>query len=229
MKEKRKATGGVVREVKGNLRFPLDKTYHGCPSIFLPGLLFCPECLRGDPQPYFRKIWRLSLSTVCPTHCCYLHDRCPQCSTPLTPYIACRNGQMTDCYKCGRSLLPDQAWLSAVPDELVSVTKHLLKILDDGIVMIGGSPVYSHLYFRVLHHILQLMMNRKWGDRLCDDARPELSGSLTKMFERMSIFDQAKLIERAVWLLNEWPERFVDVRLTCPVESVAVSIRPAMS
>jgi len=31
MKEKRKATGGVVREVKGNLRFPLDKTYHGCP------------------------------------------------------------------------------------------------------------------------------------------------------------------------------------------------------
>ena len=33
MKEKRKATGGVVREVKGNLRFPLDKTYHGCPAF----------------------------------------------------------------------------------------------------------------------------------------------------------------------------------------------------
>jgi hypothetical protein len=177
----------------------------------LPGLRFCPECLRGDPQPYFRKIWRLSLSTVCPTHCCYLHDRCPHCSTPLTPYIACHNGQMTDCYKCRRSLLPDQAWLPTVPDGLMDVTKYLLKALDDGIVMIGGSPVYSHLYFRVLHHILQLMMNRKWGDRLCDGARPELSGRLTKMFERMSISDQAKLIERAVWLLNEWPERFVDV------------------
>ena len=33
VKEKRKATGEVVREVKGNLRFPLDKTYHGCPQV----------------------------------------------------------------------------------------------------------------------------------------------------------------------------------------------------
>jgi|GEM_PF-2716030 len=32
MKEKNKATGGVC-EVMGNLRFPLDKTYHGCPYL----------------------------------------------------------------------------------------------------------------------------------------------------------------------------------------------------
>ena len=30
MKDKKKAIGGV-RKVMGNLRFPLDKTYHGCP------------------------------------------------------------------------------------------------------------------------------------------------------------------------------------------------------
>jgi hypothetical protein len=117
---------------------------------------------------------------------------------------------MTDCYKCGRSLLPDKTGLLAAPDELVGVTKFLLKVLDDGIAMIGGSPVYSHLYFRVLHHMLQLLMNRKWGDQLWEEAGAELSGSRTKMFERMEIFDQAKLIKRAVWLLDEWPERFVD-------------------
>jgi hypothetical protein len=32
MKEKNKAIGGV-RKVMGNLRFPLDKTYHGCPAF----------------------------------------------------------------------------------------------------------------------------------------------------------------------------------------------------
>jgi len=32
MKEKNKATGGVWK-VMGNLRFPLDKTYHGCPYL----------------------------------------------------------------------------------------------------------------------------------------------------------------------------------------------------
>ena len=36
MKEKNKATGGA-RKVMRNLRFPLDKTYHGCPGIF-PGI-----------------------------------------------------------------------------------------------------------------------------------------------------------------------------------------------
>ena len=33
MKEKNKATGRVWK-VMGNLRFPLDKTYHGCPYLF---------------------------------------------------------------------------------------------------------------------------------------------------------------------------------------------------
>jgi hypothetical protein len=32
MKEKNKATGRVWK-VMGNLRFPLDKTYHGCPYL----------------------------------------------------------------------------------------------------------------------------------------------------------------------------------------------------
>jgi hypothetical protein len=34
MKEKNKATGRVWK-VMGNLRFPLDKTYHGCPYLFI--------------------------------------------------------------------------------------------------------------------------------------------------------------------------------------------------
>ena len=33
MKEKNKATGGAWK-VTGNLRFPLDKTYHGCPVSY---------------------------------------------------------------------------------------------------------------------------------------------------------------------------------------------------
>ena len=39
VKEKNKATGGV-RKVMGNLRFPLDKTYHGCPYLFPISFLF---------------------------------------------------------------------------------------------------------------------------------------------------------------------------------------------
>ena len=44
-KEKNKATGGV-RKVMGNLRFPLDKTYHGCPRVSLT-ILKCSITTEG--------------------------------------------------------------------------------------------------------------------------------------------------------------------------------------
>ena len=53
-----------------------------------PGLLFCPQCLDEDTEPYFRKRWRLALSTVCTKHRCYLLDACPECESPLAPHRA---------------------------------------------------------------------------------------------------------------------------------------------
>jgi hypothetical protein len=47
------------------------------------GLQYCPLCLREDPIPYFRRIWRLSFVTVCPRHWLPLHDRCPKCNAPV--------------------------------------------------------------------------------------------------------------------------------------------------
>jgi len=146
----------------------------------LPGLRFCPECLRDDPQPYFRKTWRLSLSTACPAHCCYLHDRCPHCCTPLTPYISCQDGRLTDCYKCGKSLVSGKARFLVAPGEFVVVANRLIKTLDDGTVFIDGSPVYSHLYFRVLHHMLRMLMSRKWGAKRQGGDRSGVVGGRPK-------------------------------------------------
>lgn len=176
----------------------------------LPGLRFCPQCLRDAPQPYFRKTWRLSLVTVCPVHGCYLRDRCPHCSTPHTPYIACREGRMTDCFKCRKSLLSAKAVVVPASDELVGVTLCLLKALSDGFVVIGAKPIYSHLYFRVLHHILRMLMSRKLEDKLWDEDSPAFNSRRSRAFERMTIPDQARMVEKAAWLLDEWPGRFVD-------------------
>jgi len=48
-----------------------------------PGMQFCPLCLATDETPYYRKAWRLALSTFCDLHDVMLHDRCPKCQSPV--------------------------------------------------------------------------------------------------------------------------------------------------
>ena len=68
------------------------------------GLMFCPECLKEDKIPYFRKIWRLKEHTICKKHNIELLDRCPNCSTPLTISKSFQEKDFTFCYKCGNKL-----------------------------------------------------------------------------------------------------------------------------
>lgn len=49
-------------------------------------LQFCPACLREDKAPYFRRVWRLALVTVCSRHRALLADRCPSCGASVVPH-----------------------------------------------------------------------------------------------------------------------------------------------
>ncbi len=72
--------GLLYRQFKlsGVLQWVLTlKMYHRKHEGF--GLQYCPLCLREDPEPYFRKSWRVAFNTVCVKHQCMLRDRCPNC------------------------------------------------------------------------------------------------------------------------------------------------------
>jgi hypothetical protein len=43
----------------------------------------CSLCLREEL--YIRKIWNISIYSVCHIHCCLLIERCPQCDNGITP------------------------------------------------------------------------------------------------------------------------------------------------
>ncbi len=68
------------------------------------GLMFCPECLKEDKIPYFRKIWRLKKYTICKKHLIKLLDRCPNCLSPLTISKSFQEKDFRFCYKCGNKL-----------------------------------------------------------------------------------------------------------------------------
>lgn len=44
---------------------------------------YCEVCLRRDPIPFVRQVWRLSCSYVCEEHGTILRDSCPRCSSRL--------------------------------------------------------------------------------------------------------------------------------------------------
>lgn len=58
------------------------KIYHRVREGY--GQQYCPTCLASDEVPYFRKMWRLSLSTVCLRHRCMLQDRCHACGEAVS-------------------------------------------------------------------------------------------------------------------------------------------------
>jgi len=178
----------------------------------LPGLRYCPLCLHDDEHPYFRKKWRLAFSVLCTQHRCYLLDRCPRCGTPLTPYLSCKDEHVVVCYRCGGSLVGAEKLSASEDVEIINVVKWLYTVLDDGYVVISDTPIHSHLYFNVLHQILKLMISKRYGQKLRESVgicSLEISGY--KTYESIPIRDQARMLIKAVWLLNEWPQRFVGI------------------
>jgi hypothetical protein len=130
--------------------------YHRKRSAY--GQQFCPLCLGADEVPYFRRAWRLAFMTVCPNHQVMLHDRCPQCGSPLSFHRAemGRGGlddalEMTMCHECSMDLRqspvrPVQTYVPEIHEWLLALVAAGLQEqdLDD---------------WNVMHHLARLMMS----------------------------------------------------------------------
>jgi len=178
----------------------------------LPGLRYCPYCLNEDLVPYFRKKWRLAFSVVCLKHKCYLLDRCLECGTPIMPYLSCNRGKLGNCYKCEQSILSGKFAVYVDNSDILNSVSALYSTLDKGFILISGQPVSSHLYFQILHQILKLMMSPRYGQNMqnaLDFELPDISNLRT--FEALPAAIQSQLLNKALWLLDKWPERFIEV------------------
>lgn len=85
------------------------KLYHRKRQGF--GQQYCGRCLAEGDEPYFRKVWRVSLYTTCPKHHCMLHDRCRKCGSAVVFHrMDMGRGSMFDaqpisaCHACGFDL-----------------------------------------------------------------------------------------------------------------------------
>jgi uncharacterized protein (DUF983 family) len=187
---------------------------------------FCPLCLATDIEPYYRKTWRLALSTFCDLHDVLLHDCCPKCQSPVMFHRqelgnrwAWKVESLTLCTSCGFDLKRAAAYQAPVVEiEAWTTLKSQLFFLYQGWTFSGDETFfYSHLYFEVVRNLVHKLRSNWTTGRLMQyalqkfsvDQKLEIQGKLP--FEFYGVVERHYLLQIATWYLLDWPNRFLEV------------------
>lgn len=180
------------------------------------GQQVCPICLREDAQPYLRATWRLAFVTTCDRHRQQLIDRCPECGEAIQVLRAGLSGAVR-CWKCQADL--GQAHTDAAQDDAeIRRQNRLLDIASAGWTELGHyGPVYSFVYFRILAVAFRLLATGRHAAPLrawCEIFQPSADGAPTvpriRQIELLNARSRRELIRMAVFLLEDWPVRFIE-------------------
>lgn len=182
------------------------------------GLQFCPDCL-SEEEPYFRKSWRLALTTLCPIHRRYLHDKCPYCKEPINFHrLDFSTGPISLCYNCKKNLSKIATTEDSVEELDLSIQREIIITLERGWKEIKSNQiVYSHLFFKVYHQlcktILRCHKQNKWLGVINESGlsiNPKDFANI-RTVEDLPVMSRVSLYRIIHWLLEEWPERFLNV------------------
>ena len=199
----------------GHLNWVLSlKIYHRVREGF--GQQFCPACLAEDPTPYFRKAWRLSLSTTCPRHQCMLRDRCHACGAAVSFFRLDFGMEASDsgdetvtvsrCHECRANLAAAPAIAptvveTAALDKLMSMTADVAAV---------SAPTQRVDELPVLRHFCALMLSTRstvaLRAYLLDLHGIEDPVGLTEgriPFESLPLDARHVLLQCGTWILND--------------------------
>lgn len=186
------------------------------------GIQFCPICIRLDPAPYYRRHWRLALSTVCTAHDCFLEQTCPSCGAPVVFHQhgigrakIISGSALSICSKCNFRLGDTQPRLTGCADNAAG---RMLLTITRAVQLGEWNGFFQRLplslsFFTGLRVLLGLICGRH-GGRL----RTVLSGTIGIEiapvahldFEYQSLEVRYALLHAAAALLVHWPALFHD-------------------
>ncbi|KPY65213.1 TniQ protein [Pseudomonas syringae pv. spinaceae] len=187
-----------------------------------PGMQYCPLCMQTDSAPYYRLLWRIASTVICPIHSCLMEDVCPQCQSPVmfhrhgigrhkNPY----GEDLRHCHQCLYDLGATTPMFPEWPDHhsvdfLIALISHP-ELSPWRYLRVGVSC--SIPFFTGLRAILRLL-NGKYGPRFetifCGELGTPALPACKQDFEYLRIERRLILLLRACWLLQEWPDRFID-------------------
>lgn len=158
-----KAYEGIVFEklnIQGNSKWvrPLG-IYHRTRT--LRGLRWCPECLETDPEPYFRRAWRMSFTSTCSKHGLVLADRCHFCGQPCMIH----KREFLSCHYCNTNLTAHPR--RKAKSVALQAEYRLQQMASNGVYGLPETGIpHSILYFDIWYRIMSLIVFGKRSERL---------------------------------------------------------------
>ena len=192
------------------------------------GLQFCPMCLKLDPEPYFRKKWRLSFMTLCEKHGCYLESQCPKCHSPICFHrLAIGNrrtsflppSSLISCFHCGADL--GETPLHYPPSRFslfVSYHRNFLQTFIFPYWLIRNTELSMSLsFYNGLWILISAILGRR-GRLTRQKVFEQTNINLNKMtngkkmgFDYLSNRERFEVLSIAFWILEQWPEKFIEL------------------
>lgn len=181
------------------------------------GLQFCPHCLASDPEPYYRRAWRVALYTFCPRHHMLL-DRCPECQQGIafhrqelgkpTQWVAY---SLAFCSHCGFDLrlaptTPAERW----NERTFQSWEKALRLIQAGA---PDSTRFDYDKLAILHHICALMVSKRLAPKLLpylwtQTGQQSIPLNLEhRWFEQHNLQERHHLLGLGWWLIGRWPSR----------------------
>lgn len=170
---------------------------------------WCSLCLsewqENDLAIYQPLLWTLQIVTICPRHCAFLKDQCPQCQKHQA-VIAANKSRPGVCTHCGSWLgtKSQNQHMSALEDELIAWQKWVIDVLEElhaaSLItgMLTWEPFFAHLatclaedegYSKAskLAHIQRYQLHQ-WGN--CEE---EYTPTLETILKFCYVFDVTPL------------------------------------
>lgn len=194
-------------------------------NSFSSRLMYCPSCL--NEKPYFRKKWRLAASFVCVDCGCYLVVSCPHCQQGNSFVDKdCENHlysdikqYMTICHHCGEDVTDCKR--EQAPDNIVSAQRAIYQVIEKGPenqVMLS-----SESYFKAVYGLCRYLLIARYdtmSSRAFITAAYNGAGIIKRRvvlkydcfyLDKLSAIKRAALLSVSTWLLEEWPNRFMEL------------------
>jgi hypothetical protein len=182
------------------------------------GQQYCSACLAEDEVPYFRKTWRLSLSTYCLAHRCMLRDHCEACGASVNFHRVGMGKDsdferpMTCCHECAHDLSTDPPRALPLGDtDACALVDSLLFRCNEVAIRQSSKSIADEL--AVLRHVTRLLLTSIPSVKLMAYAADALgfrerhTTTARQGIEQFDVSSRHEVLQQAAWLLVNFPVR----------------------